>query len=200
MDSPDTGIHLGCQCQNLPTQSQLRITDLPPEIHHYIVDFLDRIDSTCFGLTNRHFFAIHQRRHGSVPLSTGRDKLNDIEWVWGLATATIDKESGLTSFEADNRANVDQKSASAGEPTTPNKPYCRICNFLRCELHRHLNEWIPRNLEYCSVSQRLGPPALKDAADYCHRRSPRDPRRCGRHHPRVPAETSTCQLMATKDG
>jgi hypothetical protein len=51
----------------IPRRHKLVLMDLPGELHFFIMDFLDPIDSTCLGLANRHFYAIHRRLHGTVP-------------------------------------------------------------------------------------------------------------------------------------
>lgn len=67
------------------TQPQLQppkdytLLDLPSEIHYAILDFLDPIDSTCLGLTNRSFYDMHRRLHGAVPFSVHYLAPNDIE-------------------------------------------------------------------------------------------------------------------------
>ncbi|KAI0473009.1 hypothetical protein GGR56DRAFT_697859 [Xylariaceae sp. FL0804] len=62
--------------------SRLTLARLPPELHYAVFDFLDPIDSTCLGLTSRHFYAVHRALHGRVPLTARRRGPNDMEWVW----------------------------------------------------------------------------------------------------------------------
>lgn len=52
-----------------PLSTSLTFSGLPTDIHLCILDFLHKVDSTCLGLTNHHFYAIHRKRHGSVSLS-----------------------------------------------------------------------------------------------------------------------------------
>lgn len=153
---------------------RLVFLDLPTEIHLSVLDLLDRIDSTCLGLTNHYFYAIHHRRHGAVPLSAGRDGPNDLEWAWRFATRPLcEAKSG-------------EKPARRNEetPEGAERPRCRMCGVTRCELARHVRDWMPDGLEYCAVSDRYGPPASSGASSYCRKWSPRHRRRCGRHHPR----------------
>jgi hypothetical protein len=41
----------------------------PPELHTKIVKLLNLASSTCLGLTNHHFYRIHNSIHGAVPLN-----------------------------------------------------------------------------------------------------------------------------------
>ncbi|KAH8670814.1 hypothetical protein BX600DRAFT_230253 [Xylariales sp. PMI_506] len=146
---------------------KLKLIHLPAELHFAIFDFLDPIDSTCLGLTSKHFYAIHWRMHGTVPLSVRREGPNDMEWAWRSAGPLLDggipKESAIT------------KILPRGQV------YCRKCGISRCELHRHIADWMGERYEYCEVRQKFGPRAPEDARKKCYRSSPRHPHRCGRH-------------------
>ncbi|CRK24657.1 hypothetical protein BN1723_003184, partial [Verticillium longisporum] len=191
--------------------SRMLITDLPPELHYAVFDFLDPIDSTCLGLVNKQFYDIHRRMHGTVPLSTRREGPNDLEWAWRGAGPLVHPSSAPRMPKIDERA----ESSSSSPPTPAAAPvqrqphpepssaaerqaqiqalerlrvkgqvYCRKCGISRCELHRHLREWMAsagHGYEYCSVSAKYGPPAADDAKEFCHLRSPKKPHRCGRH-------------------
>ncbi|KAI1402941.1 hypothetical protein F4819DRAFT_452756 [Hypoxylon fuscum] len=149
----------------------LTLEDMPPELHYAVFDFLDPIDSTCLGLTNKHFYSIHKRMHGKIPLSTRREGPNDMEWVWRnafisgpfLPSSGVGKQNSLATLSP--RGQV----------------YCRKCRTARCELHNHIQELFGEGQEYCEVSQKFGPAAPKDARGFCFRRSPKHPHRCGRH-------------------
>ncbi|KAI0144060.1 hypothetical protein F4776DRAFT_455594 [Hypoxylon sp. NC0597] len=149
----------------------LTLEDLPPELHYAIFDFLDPIDSTCLGLTSTHFYSIHKRMHGKVPLSARRQGPNDMEWVWRnafisgpfVASSGVGKQNSLAMLSP--RGQV----------------YCRKCRTARCELHNHIQEWIGEDKEYCEVSQKFGPKAPEHARAFCYRSSPKHPHRCGRH-------------------
>ncbi|KAI1808181.1 hypothetical protein F4811DRAFT_549272 [Daldinia bambusicola] len=149
----------------------LTLEDLPPELHYAIFDFLDPIDSTCLGLTSKHFYSIHKRMHGKVPLSARREGPNDMEWVWRntfisgpfVASSGVGKQNSLALLSP--RGQV----------------YCRKCRTARCELHNHIREWVGDDKEYCEVSQKFGPAASEKARAFCYRSSPRHPHRCGRH-------------------
>ena len=65
------------------------LLDLPAELHFAIFDFLDSIDSTCLGLTNKHFYSIHRRMRGTVSLAARREGPNSLEWAWHLAGAVV---------------------------------------------------------------------------------------------------------------
>ena len=157
----------------IPAASQgLSLMELPTELHLAIFDFLDLIDSTCLGLTNRHFYSIHRRRHGIIALSTRRKGPNNLEWAW-------------------HKAGVPQPSApvakNAGALTALSKlrvrgqGYCRKCGITRCELHKHIQSWMGEEAEYCSIKRKFGRAAPADAVSYCYRSKPNDPNRCGRH-------------------
>lgn len=182
----------GRRCQDhtdgVFSNRRLALLDLPTEIHLSVLDLLDRIDSTCLGLTNRYFYAIHRRRHGTVPLSARRDGPNDLEWAWRLARRRLP-----ASPKSGGQAGKNEET-----PDNPHENQCRKCGTAMCELSRHLRAWMPRGLEYCAVSGKYGASASPGASSYCYKRSPRHPRRCGRHHPkkagtdsgtRTPAET-----------
>ncbi|KAI1465959.1 uncharacterized protein F4812DRAFT_90847 [Daldinia caldariorum] len=149
----------------------LTLEDLPPELHYAIFDFLDPIDSTCLGLTSKHFYSIHKRMYGKVPLSARREGPNDMEWVWRntfisgpfVASSGVGKQNSLALLSP--RGQV----------------YCRKCRTARCELHNHIREWVGDDKEYCEVSQKFGPAASEKARAFCYRSSPRHPHRCGRH-------------------
>ncbi|KAH6652652.1 hypothetical protein BKA67DRAFT_536382 [Truncatella angustata] len=146
---------------------KLQLVHLPPELHFAIFDFLDDLDSTCLGLTSRHFYYIHRRMRGTIPLSTRRDGPNDMEWIWRLAGPLIAKG---------------HSEESAVNSVLPRgQVYCRKCGVSRCELHKHMQEWMGPGYEYCEVRQKFGPMAPADAKRNCYRSSPRHPHRCGRH-------------------
>jgi hypothetical protein len=48
------------------------LTNMPTELHLLIFSHLDPLDSTCLGLTNAHFYHIHNALNGTVPISTHR--------------------------------------------------------------------------------------------------------------------------------
>lgn len=167
----------------------LSIMDLPPELHYTIFDFLDPIDSTCMGLTNKHFYDIHRRLHGTVPLSARRDGPNELEWAWHLHVGrgeAVDRNpptprpdpASMTADEREKEKNALAKLRVKGQA------YCRKCGVCRCELHKHIQEWMGEGLEYCSVKQKFGPVAPEGSKSFCYMRTPRDPTRCGRHKAR----------------
>jgi hypothetical protein len=188
---------------------RMAITDLPAELHYAIFDFLDPIDSTCLGLTNSHFYTIHRRMHGSVPLSSRRSGPNDLEWAWRGAGPLVHRNPQPTAA-APAAADTDPAAVLAQQRAAlPNaqalerlrvkgQVYCRKCGVSRCELHRHLREWMAssgKNLEYCSVSCRYGPQAPEGAKEFCHLRSPKKPHRCGRHASKAGSGTQTPRVL-----
>ncbi|KAL5624771.1 hypothetical protein BROUX41_004831 [Berkeleyomyces rouxiae] len=61
---------------------RVSLLDLPTDIHFAIFDFLDPIDSVCFGLSSRVFYPIHFRLNGRVSLASRRHGPNTLEWAW----------------------------------------------------------------------------------------------------------------------
>lgn len=152
----------------------LGLCDLPAELHYAIFDFLDPIDSTCLGLTNKHFYDIHRRMHGTVPLSVRRSGPNDMEWVWHLAGRTKHGEhSDAAALAATTNALAMLRVRG--------QALCRKCGVSRCELHKHIQGWMGASYEYCTVREKFGPPAPADAKQFCYLSNPKDPHRCGRH-------------------
>lgn len=146
---------------------KLQLLHLPAELHFAIFDFLDDIDSTCLGLASRHFYYIHRRMRGTVPLSVRRAGPNDMEWIWRLAGPLI--------------ANGESEENAVNRVLPRGQVYCRKCGVSRCELHKHIQEWMGDGYEYCEVRQKFGPRAAAEARKKCYRSSPRHPHRCGRH-------------------
>lgn len=158
--------------------ARMDIFDLPIELHYTIMDYLDPMDSACLGLTNSHFYDIHRRMHGSVPLSSHRDGPNDLEWAFYLASRRVPQSSSGTSTPT-------TESHSQPHPLEgmrlKGQVYCRKCGHYRCQLYRHLREWMGPDREYCEVTKKYGRRAPEDAADHCSIKSPKHPHRCGRH-------------------
>lgn len=168
----------------------LTLGDLPTELHYTIFDFLDPIDSTCLGLTNKHFYKIHQRMHGTIPLSVRRSGPNDMEWVWHLASRmhVHDLKSGPHTSIGEASDAARQQAASTAEMTralatmrVKGQALCRKCGVQRCELHKHIQDWMGPGYEYCTVREKFGPPPPAGAKEYCYLSNPKDPHRCGRH-------------------
>ena len=166
----------------------LTLRELPGEIHYAIFDWLDPIDSTCLGLTNRHFYDIHRRMHGSVPLSVRRNGPNELEWAWHLAGTVLSPPATPTG-PAPNSLNPSDKQALAALRVR-GKGLCRKCGIARCELHKHLKDWVPENYEYCSIRDKFVPRPSDEAKKYCYMSSPKDPHRCGRHRVKKAKEIS----------
>jgi hypothetical protein len=168
----------------------LSLMDVPGELHYAIFDFLDPIDSTCLGLTNKHFYAIHRRMRGTIPLSARRDGPNELEWAWHLHIAAkgsaVDRspvvfETADGSGQAKTREEKEKEKNALAKLRVKGQAYCRKCGVCRCELHKHIQDWMGEGMEYCSVKQKFGPVALEGAKPFCYRSTPKDPRRCGRH-------------------
>lgn len=146
------------------------LLDLPSELHYTIFDHLDPIDSVCFGLTNSNFYEIHRRLHGTVPLSSRYSGPNDMEWAWRGAGPLVHRHERNP-----------EKEDPMGQMRVKGQVYCRKCGISRCELHRHLKDWMGDGYEYCSIKEVFGKPAGEDAKPYCYMKSPKNPHRCGRH-------------------
>lgn len=191
--------------------ARMAITDLPAELHYAVFDFLDPIDSTCLGLTNSHFYNIHRRMHGSVPLSSRREGPNDLEWAWRGAGPIVHPEQPKLKTEAKTqddgefvapalqRASTSPANGPALEKLrVKGQVYCRKCGISRCELHRHLKEWMAsagKNFEYCAVTCKYGVPAAEDAKEFCYLKSPKKPHRCGRHASKSGSGTQTPKVV-----
>ena len=161
----------------VPSAGKL-LLDLPSELHMAIFDFLDPIDSTCFGLTNKHFYAIHRRMHGTVPLRTRREGPNELEWAWHLA-GTVRKSAPSSPVE--EKSEEESKKSPLSQLRIRGQAYCRKCGVTRCQLHKHIQEWVGDNMEYCSITDKFGPTAPEGAKSYCYMSKPGDKTRCGRH-------------------
>ncbi|KAL3424314.1 hypothetical protein PVAG01_03595 [Phlyctema vagabunda] len=61
------------------------------------------------------------------------------------------------------------------------KQACTHCGIYRCELHTHLADWMPENLEYCAMKAKFGPKAIAGSRGSCFRGVPSKPHVCGRH-------------------
>ncbi|KAK1452811.1 hypothetical protein CCUS01_10685 [Colletotrichum cuscutae] len=174
-------------------QQTLTITDLPPELHHSIIDFLDPIDSTCLGLASRYFYTLHRRRHGTVQLATRRPRPDHREWARRSASAlsafrSIDATTAMIVTDpTDDATLANEQPISHPQPRPPS--CCAKCGLERCELQRHIRDWFPPDHEYCTISEkyvRLG--LHREEEEFCHRRSPRNSSWCGKHHPRSVAK------------
>jgi hypothetical protein len=172
---------------------RINIMDLPGEVHYAVFDFLDPIDSTCLGLTNKHFYAIHRRMHGSVPLSTRRGGPNELEWAWHVAGAppknlvTAPKPSNLPAIAAgkpDVVLSAPRTKEELSHLRVRGQAYCRKCGVTRCELYKHLAGWMGDKMEYCTISEKYGDFALPTAKSHCSRGLPSNPHRCARHYRR----------------
>jgi hypothetical protein len=172
---------------------RLALMDLPAELHFSIMDFLDPIDSTCLGLVNKHFYAIHRRLHGTVPLTIRRGGPNELEWAWHLAGNIVRQNPAAVAVSGGSSGSQEAEAAALirglGEKEknalsklrVRGQGYCRMCGVTRCQLHKHIQEWMGDALEYCSVKQKFGPIAPEGSKSYCYMSKPGDPRRCGRH-------------------
>jgi hypothetical protein len=159
----------------------LALVELPSELHMAIFDWLDPIDCTCLGLTNKQFYQIHRRMHGTVSLAARRQGPNTMEWAWRGAGPLLERNKGAIPpilTVADPIRNPLESLRIRGQI------YCRKCCTIRCELYRHLTEWMGPNYEYCEVRQKFGPIAQEGAKASCYMSSPRNPTRCGRHRNR----------------
>lgn len=164
-----------------PSSGALTLSTLPSELHYAVFDFLDPIDAACLGLTNSHFYAIHRRMHGSVPLSVRRDGPNELEWAWHLASRPIAGPSTSNSNAATTNTLGASDKASLAAMRVRGKGLCRKCGVSRCELHKHIREWVPETHEYCSVRDKFVPRPGEDARAHCYMSNPRNTTRCGRH-------------------
>lgn len=153
---------------DLPKPSaHMTILDLPSELHYTMFDFLDPIDGVCLGLAHPRLHAISKRKYGKVSLGSRYEGPNDMEWAWRGAGPLVRSNSG-----------------KEGDLRPKGQVYCRKCGIHRCELHRHLKEWMGEDAEYCAIKKLYGKAAGEDAKAYCYMSSPKNPSRCGRHGPK----------------
>lgn len=155
--------------------SRMTILDLPSELHYTLFDFLDPIDGVCLGLAHPRLHDIAKRKYGKqVSLASRYSGPNDMEWAWRGAGPLVRSNTGGLAARGYEDSNLRPKG----------QVYCRKCGISRCELHRHLKEWMGEDREYCEIKMVFGQRAGKEAKAYCYKSSPKDPFRCGRHGPR----------------
>lgn len=177
-----------------PSARGMTLLDLPRELHYAIFDFLDPIDSTCLALAAKDLYAVHRRMHGTVPLSARRGGPNELEWAWHLAgprsplLASSKMAAAAAEAAAVNKTDENGNGSSNGNGARAlaklrvrGQAYCRKCGVCRCELHKHIQDWMGEGLEYCSVKQKFGPVAPEGSKPFCYMSVPKDPHRCGRH-------------------
>lgn len=154
---------------NQPKPStRMTLLDLPSEIHYLFCDNLDPIDSVCFGLAHSRLYTIHRRKNpGKTPLSSRYSGPNDMEWAWRGAGPLVRSST--------------QDLGELSRMRVKGQVYCRKCGISRCELHRHLREWMGEGREYCEIKEMYGPVPGEDVKSYCYMSSPKNPHRCGRH-------------------
>lgn len=187
-----------------PASGPLTFTTLPSELHFAIFDFLDPIDATCLGLTNKDLYAIHRRMHGSVPLSVRRDGPNELEWAWHKA-AYPTPSMALTpcpdsSMTGPLGVDGGDKAGHLAALRVRGKGLCRKCGVSRCELHKHIVEWMPADYEYCSVRDKFVPRPGEEARAHCYMSNPTNSTRCGRHRLRRNNKTAPSTPQGEGEG
>ncbi|KAF4591805.1 F-box domain-containing protein [Ophiocordyceps camponoti-floridani] len=140
-----------------PPPGRTTLLDLPAEVHFHLFDLLDPLDGVCLGLAHSRLYGIHRRKHGTVSLGSRYAGPNDMEWAWRGAGPLLPS------------------------PERRRQVYCRKCGVSRCELHRHLKDWMGEGREYCEIRRVYGRPAGREARPYCFMSSPKKQDRCGRH-------------------
>lgn len=159
--------------------SRMTLLDLPSEVHYLFCDYLDPIDSVCFGLTHSRLYAIHRRKYGTVPLSSRYSGPNDMEWAWRGAGPLVESRNKTAKPTAD--ATTPATNNELASMRLKGQVYCRKCGISRCELHRHLKDWMGEDMEYCEIREMYGRRPSENAKAYCYMSSPKNPHRCGRH-------------------
>ncbi|KAG5984385.1 hypothetical protein E4U55_004958 [Claviceps digitariae] len=166
----------------------IHLLDLPSELHYSLFDFLDPIDGACLGLAHPNLYAIHRRKNGTVPLCSRYSGPNDLEWAWRGAGPLLRRRERESS--SNNSALIVSRGGDAGggdatraldRLRVKGQVYCRKCGISRCELHRHLKDWMGSQYEYCEIRKVFGPRAHETARAHCYMSSPKNPHRCGRH-------------------
>lgn len=152
--------------------ARMNLLDLPSELHYTLFDFLDPIDGACLGLAHSRLYSIHRRKNGTVPLCSRYSGPNDLEWAWRGAGPLVRRESSDV---------VPSSEKPLNKLRVKGQVYCRKCGISRCELHRHLRDWMGGDYEYCEIRKMYGPRADENAKTYCFMKSPKNPSGCGRH-------------------
>ncbi|KAG5988705.1 hypothetical protein E4U43_004657 [Claviceps pusilla] len=179
----------------------VHLLDLPSELHYSLFDFLDPIDGACLGLAHPNLYAIHRRKNGTVPLCSRYSGPNDLEWAWRGAGSLLRRRECESASSSSNSAVADSRGNDTGGVREATKAlerlrvkgqvYCRKCGISRCELHRHLRDWMGSQYEYCEIRKVFGPRAHEAARAHCYMSSPKNPQRCGRHGGSVSASRKT---------
>lgn len=164
-----------------PPSGPLTLSTMPPELHYAIFDQLDPIDATCLGLVNKHFYSIHRRMHGSVPLSVRRDGPNELEWAWHKAAYPSAHAAAAANVSISTTNTLGHGHSDLAALRVRGKGLCRKCGVSRCELQKHIRDWIPDNYEYCSVRDKFVPVPGEGARAHCYMSNPTNTTRCGRH-------------------
>ena len=171
---------------------RLQLGDLPTEIHDAIFDFLDDIDATVLGLTSGHFYAIQRARIGKVPLDLTRMCPNDLEWCWRAwghlfqqCTPDVLKQTYPLRTTKDCSPDTIGRYGELSAYRLKGQQWCNHCQHCRCQLWRHITSFFPGS-EFCSISRKFGPVRQQPVSNnlwWCHRKSPQNPKLCGRHQP-----------------
>ncbi|OAA42141.1 hypothetical protein NOR_04990 [Metarhizium rileyi] len=151
--------------------ANMNLLDLPSELHYALFDFLDPIDGACLGLAHSRLYSIHLRKNGKVSLSSRYSGPNDMEWAWRGAGPLLQRE----------KSDPTRSLKALDSLRVKGQVYCRKCGISRCELHRHLKDWMGSEYEYCEIRKTYGGRADEAAKAYCYMSSPKKPNRCGRH-------------------
>ncbi|KAG5947895.1 hypothetical protein E4U59_006760 [Claviceps monticola] len=197
------------------------LLDLPPELHYQLFEYLDPLDGACFGLSHPHLYAIHRRKNGSVPLHSRYSGPNDLEWAWrGAGPLLLRRNCPPHEFSSSTAISTSPASSAAAAALvnglshakdTPcsraleklriqGQVYCRKCGISRCELHRHLRDWMGHGYEYCEIRKVYGQRAGEEAKPYCYMSSPRNRHRCGRHGGGASASASASSSRSSSPG
>ncbi|RFN43278.1 f-box domain-containing protein [Fusarium flagelliforme] len=91
--------------------------NLPPELKMCIFDHLDPIDSTSLGLSSRHMYPTYRRRF-LKPLPLHQSGGGQLALRW--------------------------QDRAPRRGTKPTRPFCWKCGPNRCELHRHIQDFVGR--------------------------------------------------------
>ncbi|KAH8596358.1 hypothetical protein B0O99DRAFT_493974, partial [Bisporella sp. PMI_857] len=100
---------------------------------------------------------------------------------YGILRALHPEKMPLNSRRVGQAGTVERSWEIVGRNT------CNHCGTYRCQLWRHIKDWMPDYLEYCTLKENFGMKAGPEARETCYRSKPSKPRRCGRH----PIRTTT---------
>lgn len=173
------------------TKQPLTLLSLPSELHLRLMDYLDPLDMTCLGLTNRHFYTLY-RRNLTIPISLPTSVMYLSPPPASPASTESASETKPTRPALGPRK-ITPVSLYARRLGRNNQEWaftryksgsmCKFCGVERCQLWRHVAELFPAcEWEYCGVAGKFGRRVEAEGHNEgCWRSCPPSPRTCGKH-------------------